>query len=71
MQTLYGRKINAEDWGWKTKYGLQPIHSNDDSAPKSILENIFCACLINYGSDCGCRKQGLKYPCTGRHNSTR
>jgi hypothetical protein len=61
VQTWYGREINAEYWGWKlTNNGLQPIFTNDEPAPKSILENISCGCLKNCGSACGCRKQGMK-----------
>jgi len=64
VQTWYGREINAEHWGWKlTNNGLQPIFTNDEPAPKSILENISCGCLKNCGSACGCRKQGMKCSC--------
>jgi len=36
-------------------------HSNDEQAPKSILENISYACLKICGSACVCRKRGLKF----------
>lgn len=61
MQTWYGRDINAEYWGCKsTNYELQTLFTNDDLAPKSILDIISYACLKNFRSVSGCRKQGMK-----------
>jgi len=52
---------NIRQITFKTSDGLQPVFTNDEPAPKSILENISCGCLKNCGSACGCRKQGMKF----------
>lgn len=62
VQTWLGNDaINPEDWEWTLKNNvLEPITTLLQPAPDVLLSTIFCNCRKDCGSNCGCRKAGLK-----------
>ena len=44
-----GMKLEATDWGWKTKDGLiTPIMTDKEVAPESLIKVIRCKCKVRY-----------------------
>ncbi|KAJ8896983.1 hypothetical protein PR048_002329 [Dryococelus australis] len=62
-QTWLGSELNPEHWGWVVKNNLlEPIMTLLPPAPDVLLKAIFCNCTKGWGTNYGCRKDGL--PCS-------
>ena len=58
--------LNPLSWGWKLNGStLQPVMTDLEPAPQSLLKFIHCKCKLSTANPCGgnlcsCRKHGLK-----------
>lgn len=61
VQMWLGQQMDPLLWGWQaSKFGLDPVPSSKEPAPKALLSTIFCKCTKGCAGGCGCRKTGMK-----------
>lgn len=61
VQLWLGNPLNPLQYGWMVVNNmLAPVTSTMKPAPENFLKMLFCRCKTNCGSQCGCRKSGLK-----------
>ena len=60
-ECLSKRDMEPEKWGWKFDgVSYKPIMTDMPAGPDDILRIIKCGCKSPCGSNCSCRKSGLK-----------